>query len=105
MSHKKNIYHENIGKADITYLVNFKLIKEFFTKKNLNTNKIVHQSFFLKRLGIMERAENLCKGKNFREKSDLYYRLERLLSEKKMGKLFKVIFATSKKLKFNLGFK
>ena len=56
-------------------------------------------------MGIIERAENLCKEKSFKEKSDLYYRLERLLSEKKMGKLFKVIFATNKKLKFSLGFK
>ncbi len=105
MSHKKNIYYKNIGKSDITYLVNFKLLKKFFTKKKLNSNKIVNQNFFLKRLGIIERAENLCKEKSFKEKSDLYYRLERLLSEKKMGKLFKVIFATNKKLKFSLGFK
>ena len=42
---------------------------------------------------------------SFKEKSDLYYRLERLLSEKKMGSLFKVLFASKNKTKFNLGFK
>ena len=42
---------------------------------------------------------------NFKEKADLYYRLERLLSDKKMGKLFKVLFASNIKKKFNLGFK
>ena len=42
---------------------------------------------------------------NFEEKADLYYRLERLLSEKKMGSLFKVIFASKNKTNFNLGFK
>ena len=42
---------------------------------------------------------------NFREKSSLYYRLERLLSEKKMGKLFKVLFVSNNKINFNLGFK
>ena len=59
-------------------------------------NKIVNQSFFLKKLGILERAEILSKKMSFKEKSDLYYRLERLLSEKKMGKLFKVLFASNK---------
>ena len=29
-SHKKNIYYENIGKADITYLVNFPSFKKIF---------------------------------------------------------------------------
>ena len=104
-SHKKNIYYKNIGKADITYLVNFKLLSRFLTKHKLFPNKIVNQGFFLKKLGIVERAEIISKRMSFKEKADLYYRLERLLNEKKMGKLFKVFFATNNKLKFNLGFK
>ncbi len=104
-SHKKNIYYDNIGKADITYLVNFQLLNKFLFKRKLFLNKIVNQSFFLKKLGIIERADILSKVMSFKEKSDLYYRLERLLSEKKMGKLFKVLFATNNKTKFSLGFK
>tara|TARA_Y100000992_G_C21229909_1_gene474939 strand:- start:23 stop:1069 length:1047 start_codon:yes stop_codon:yes gene_type:complete len=104
-SQKKNIYYENIGSADITYLVNFKLLNEFLLKNKLFLNEIVNQGFFLKKLGIIERAEILCKDISFKEKSDLYYRLERLLSEKKMGNIFKVLFATDNKKKFNLGFK
>ncbi len=103
--HKKNIYYENIGKADITYLVNFKLLNKFLTKKKLFLNKIVNQSLFLKKLGILERAEIVSKEMSFKEKTDLYYRLEKLLSDKKMGKLFKVLFASDKTTKFNLGFK
>ncbi len=104
-SHKKNSYYKNIGKADITYLVNFQLLNKFLSKNNLFTNKVVSQSFFLKKMGIIERADILCNNMSFKEKSDLFYRLERLLSEKKMGKLFKVIFAANKKTNFNLGFK
>ncbi len=104
-SQKKNIYYENIGKADITYLVNFELLNRFLINKKLFLNKIVDQSFFLKKLGIVERAEILAKNMSFKEKSDLYYRLERLLSEKKMGSLFKVLFASNDKTKFNLAFK
>ena len=105
MSQKKNIYYKNVGKSDITYLVNFQLLNKFFSENNLFLNKIVDQSFFLKKLGISERAEILSKNMNFKEKSDLYYRLERLLSDEKMGKLFKVLFASNYKSKFNLGFK
>ena len=105
MSQKKNIYYKNVGKSDITYLVNFQLLNKFFSKNNLFLNKIVDQSFFLKKLGITERAEILSKNMNFKEKSNLYYRLERLLSDEKMGKLFKVLFASNYKSKFNLGFK
>ena len=103
-SHKKNMYYKNIGKADITSLVNFELLNKFLSEKKLIVNKVVNQSFFLKRLGILERAEMLSKKMSFKEKSDLYYRLERLLSEKKMGKLFKVLFASDNKTKLNLGF-
>jgi len=104
-SHKKNIFYKNIGKADITYLVNFKLLKKFFKDKKLSLNKIVSQNFFLKRLGILERAENISKKMSFREKSKIYFSLDRLLNEKKMGELFKVIFATNLKKKIDLGFK
>ena len=75
------------------------------SEKKLFTNKIVNQNYFLKKLGIIERAEILSRKMNFKNKADLYYRIERLLSEKKMGKLFKVLFASSNKTKFNLGFK
>ncbi len=104
-SHKKNIYYNNVGKADITCLVNFQLLFKFLLRNKLCLNKIVSQNFFLKKLGIIERAEILSKKMNFKEKSDLYYRLERLLSEKKMGRLFKVLFAASNDTKFSVGFK
>ena len=104
-SHKRNIFYKNIGKADISYLVNFQLLNKFLLDKKLFLNNIVSQNFFLRKLGIIERAVILSKNQSFKEKSDMYYRLERLLSEKKMGGLFKVIFAANNKTNFNLGFK
>lgn len=104
-SHQKNIFYKNIGKADITYLVNFELLNRFLSSQNLFLNKIVNQNFFLRKLGIIERAEILSKNASFKEKADLYYRLERLLSGKKMGSIFKVLFASKNKTIFNLGFK
>ena len=62
------------------------------------------QDFFLKKMGIISRAERMSKKMSFREKSDLYLRLQRLLGPNQMGNLFKVISAFKLKRKFSLGF-
>ena len=103
--HKKNRIFDNIGSSDITSLVNFGLLKDYLAGNKLTLNKVVSQSFFLKRIGILDRAEILSHKMTFRDKSNLYLRLQRLLSSKYMGDLFKVIFAYKSKKKFLLGFK
>jgi cyclopropane-fatty-acyl-phospholipid synthase len=55
-------------------------------------------------MGIINRAQILSKKMNFQEKSEIYYRLQRLINPKQMGKLFKVIFAFKLKKKFTMGF-
>ena len=40
----------------------------------------------------------------FSNKVNVYFRVKRLIDEKQMGDLFKVIFITNKKNKFKLGF-
>ena len=55
-----NKIFKNLGRADITYLVNFSLLKEFF-KKKLKVKKIVSQKFFLEKMGIIQRAKILEK--------------------------------------------
>ena len=104
MRHKKNNLFSNLGHADITSLVNFSLLNEYFIKSNLKVKKIVTQKFFLEKLGILERANNLSKKMTFKEKSNLYLRLKRLLDHNLMGKLFKVIFAYNFKKNNFLGF-
>ena len=95
---------ENVGGADITSLVDFNLLKNFLKRNKLKVNNTVTQEFFLKRMGIINRAEIVSRQMNFKEKSDLYLRLQRLLNSKQMGKLFKVISAFKFKKKFTLGF-
>ena len=104
MQHRKNKIYENLGKADITSLVNFNLLKNYFIKKRLKVENIVTQNFFLKKMGILERAEILSKNMNFKEKSDIYIRIKRLVHSKYMGELFKVIFAFKLKKKKITGF-
>ena len=62
------------------------------------------QKEVLIKLGILKRAEILSKNMLFSKKADMYFRVKRLIDDKEMGNLFKVIFVSNKKNKFNLGF-
>ena len=93
MKHKKNKLFENLGNADITAHVNFTLLNEFFSKNGLKIKNIISQKDFLKSMGILERAKILAKNMKFTEQTDLYLRIQRLLSPRYMGDLFKVVLA------------
>ena len=92
------------GDSDITSHINFKLFHEILIKNNLNVKKITTQNEFLKKTGILERANILSKKMTFKEKANMFYRLKRLLDYREMGGLFKVLFAQKKGRKFSLGF-
>ncbi len=96
---------ENIGNTDVTYLVNFNLLKEYFIKNNLKVKKIVTQKFFLEKMGIIERAKILRNKMDIKQEKYMSYTLMRLLHKDLMGELFKVIFAYKSKKSNFLGFK
>ena len=96
---------EHLGEADITSLVNFRLLEEYFLKKNMKVKKIVSQKFFLEKMGIIERAKILEKKMNSKQKDYMALTLKRLLHKNFMGDLFKVIFAFRCKNNNFLGFK
>ena len=104
MRHQKNNILDNLGRADITAHVNFSLLKEFFKKNNLKVKKTITQEKFLKKMGIIERAEIISKNMKFSEKTNLYFRLKRLLSKKSMGGLFNAILAYNSKSNNYFGF-
>ena len=56
-------------------------------------------------MGIIERAEMISKKMNFRNQTNMYLRLKRLLSPKLMGKLFKVSLAYNAPSNKFFGFK
>jgi len=93
MKHKRNSLLDNLGKADITAHVNFALLSEFFKKDGLKVKNVITQKQFLERMGILERAQIMSNKMKFREQSDFYLRLKRLLGSNYMGDLFKVIMA------------
>ena len=95
---------ENIGKSDITYNVNFYLFKKISENfQDLEVN-FTSQKKFLLNLGIQQRAEIISKNKTFTEKADIFYRLERLIDEKKMGNLFKVMLIKNSNNDSQIGF-
>ncbi len=98
--HKSNNFLMNIGEADITHHVNFNLIEKLAKKNKLQVSLKTNQKKFLVSLGIKYRAEQIAKNLPFSKKADIFYRLDRLINENKMGNLFKVIFLT--KIKLNM---
>ena len=103
-NHKYSNILENIGESDITYNINFNLFKKFINQyKNLDT-LVTTQKKFLTSMGILQRAEIVSKDIAFSKKTDLFYRIRRLIDEKQMGELFKVMLIKTKNNKFQTGF-
>ena len=103
-NHKFANILENIGNVDITHKINFKLFENFAKKIGGLTNILTTQKRFLINMGIKQRAEIISRNESFLKKADIYYRLNRLIDEKQMGNLFKVMFIKNKKNKFKQGF-
>ena len=55
-------------------------------------------------MAIIQRAEIISKKIPFSKKSDLFYRIRRLVDEKQMGELFKVMLIKKKINNFKTGF-
>ena len=103
-NHKYSNILENIGESDITYNINFNLFQKFMNQfKNLDSI-ITSQKKFLTSMGILQRAEIISKDITFSKKTDLFYRIKRLVDEKQMGDLFKVMLIKLKNNKFQTGF-
>ena len=103
-NHKFANILDNIGNVDITHNINFDLFKKYVNQIGKLENCLTTQKSFLIKMGIKERAEIITKNKNFLKKTDIYYRLKRLIDENQMGTLFKVMLVKNKTNKFKLGF-
>ena len=103
-NHKHSNVLENIGKSDITHNINFYLFKKIIDQLGGLKDLTTTQGSFLVKLGIRNRAEIISQNQSFSKKADIYYRLKRLIDEKEMGNLFKVMFIKKKNNKYKLGF-
>ena len=103
-NHKHSNILENIGDSDITYNVNFSILQKFINQFNDLNSIITNQKKFLTSMGILQRAEMVSKNISFSKKTDLFYRIRKLIDEKQMGELFKVMLIKNKKNRFKTGF-
>ena len=103
-NHKIANILNNIGNTDITHNLNFNLFQNFVKQMGGLDINLTTQKKFLTKMGIKERAEIISKNKNFLKKADIYYRLQRLIDQKQMGNLFKVMLIKNEKNQFKLGF-
>ena len=103
-NHKYTNILDNIGQTDITYNINFNLFQNFINQsKNLDTI-VTTKKKFLTSMGILQRAEIVSKHIAFSKKTDLFYRIRRLIDQKQMGELFKVMLIKTKNNKIQTGF-
>ena len=103
-NHKYSNILEDIGDSDITYNINFSLFKKFTEQFDELDSIISNHKKFLTSMGIVQRAEIISENIPFSKKSDLFYRIRRLIDEKQMGELFKVMLIKKKTNKFKTGF-
>ena len=103
-NHKFANILDDVGNVDITHNISFELFRKFTNQIGGLKNNITTQKKFLTKMGIKQRAEIISQNLNFSKKADIYYRLNRLIDEKQMGNLFKVMFIKNKKNNFKLGF-
>ena len=100
-NHKFANILDDIGNVDITHNISFELFRKFTNRIGGLKNNITTQKKFLTKMGIKQRAEIISQNLNFSNKADIYYRLNRLIDEKQMGNLFKVMFIKNKKITLN----
>ena len=103
-NHKHSNILEDIGDSDITYNINFNLFVRFVDQFDDLNFIITNQKKFLTSMGIIQRAEIISENIPFSKKSDLFYRIRRLIDEKQMGELFKVMLIKKHKNNFKTGF-
>jgi SAM-dependent MidA family methyltransferase len=104
-NHKYNNVLNNFGQSDITYSINFRLIEKIVKKLSLKVSGVTNQKNFLTNLGILKRAEIISKNLSFSKKTDIYFRVKRLIDKNLMGELFKVMLITKQNTNFQTGFK
>ena len=103
-NHKYANILENIGNSDITYNINFNSFEKFINQFKGINSIFTNQKKFLTNMGIFQRAEIVSKNIAFSKKTDLFYRVRRLIDEKQMGEIFKVMLIKNKKNNFKTGF-
>jgi SAM-dependent MidA family methyltransferase len=87
------------GEADITAHVDFAALARAASAAGAQCRPVMNQGEFLLRLGLVERANVLGRGKDAKTRDAIAAAMERLAGPKAMGDLFKVLAISAPGLK------
>jgi NADH dehydrogenase [ubiquinone] 1 alpha subcomplex assembly factor 7 len=90
------------GEADVTAHVDFAALARAATAAGAEARTLMGQGEFLIRLGLVDRANVLGRGKDQKTRDAIASAIERLAAPKAMGTLFKVLAISSPGLKLPL---
>ena len=99
-NHKKVDLFFDLGNCDISYHPDFQLIKKVCIDNNCKVFGPFTQSLFLQKYGINERINLLIKN-NPKVKNNLLLQKLRLIGDKYMGNIFKVLVITDNKSRYD----
>jgi NADH dehydrogenase [ubiquinone] 1 alpha subcomplex assembly factor 7 len=89
----------NPGEADLTAHVDFPALARAAAAAGAESRSVMRQGEFLLRLGLIQRAEVLARGKDEKTRNAVAAAMDRLAGKKAMGELFKVLAVASPGLK------
>jgi NADH dehydrogenase [ubiquinone] 1 alpha subcomplex assembly factor 7 len=89
----------NPGEADLTAHVDFAALARAAGRAGAASRPVMRQGEFLLRLGLIQRAEVLARGKDQKTRDAIAAAMDRLAGKKAMGDLFKVLALASPGLK------
>ena len=94
-NHQPSNLLDNLGKQDITSLVDFSTLVDIAKNYNFNVDTFCSQKEFLLANGILERKNKIIKNSTIEQKKTIEDECNRLVNEKQMGSFFKFLILSS----------
>ena len=94
-NHQSSNLLDNLGKQDITSLVDFNTLVDIAKNYNFNVDVFCNQKEFLLANGILERKKKIIKNCKIKQKKIIEDECDRLINEKQMGSFFKFLILSS----------
>ena len=94
-NHQPSNLLDNLGKQDITSLVDFNTLIDIAKNYSLNIDTFCNQKEFLLANGILDRKKKIINSCAIKQKRIIEYECDRLINEKQMGLTFKFLILSS----------
>ena len=97
-NHRPSNLLDNVGRQDITSLVDFKKLIKIANNFKLHVNTYCNQKEFLLSNGILERKNKITQKCTAEQKRIIEIGFERLINKNQMGSIFKFLVMSSREL-------